>query len=64
LHNRTDPVGIYRVNTRESRYSPGPFVGDSFAITESRLNDAGFWRMGNSLKLSNVVGHDHEDVPL
>jgi hypothetical protein len=57
LHNRTDPVGIYRVNTLKSRYSPGPFVGDSFAITESRLNfvgdsfavtesrlnDAGFW---------------------
>src|SRR5262249_43802724 len=35
------------------RYSPGPLIGDSFSITESRLNDAGLWRMGNSLKLSN-----------
>ena len=24
------------------RYSPGPFVGDSFSITLSRLNEAGF----------------------
>ena len=39
-------------------YSPTAFVGESFSITSSRLKLAGFWRIGNSLKLSSHCADD------